>query len=116
VPELAPGLGDQAVFLLIIFRLVQGVGSACLIANSSAILTDAFPPRQRGIALGINTVAALSGSLIGLLLGGFLSAISWRWVFLISVPLGIAGTVWAYISLREQSALMQEPPLSVALA
>ncbi|HLY27067.1 MAG TPA: MFS transporter [Aggregatilineales bacterium] len=103
VPELTPQLGDTAVFELIIFRLVQGVGAACLIANSTAILTDAFPPEERGLALGINMVAALGGSLVGLLLGGFLSAINWRWVFLISVPFGIIGTIWAYISLREQS-------------
>ncbi len=103
VPELTPQLGDTAVFELIMFRLVQGVGAACLIANSTAILTDAFPPRQRGLALGINMVAALGGSLVGLLLGGFLAAISWRWVFLISVPFGIIGTIWAYVSLREQS-------------
>src|SRR5258707_396538 len=102
VPELTPQLGDTAVFELIMFRLVQGLGAACLIANSTAILTDAFPPRQRGLALGINMVAALGGSLVGLLLGGFLAAISWRWVFLISVPFGIIGTIWAYLSLREQ--------------
>ena len=103
VPELTPHLGDTAVFELIIFRLVQGVGSACLIANSTAILTDAFPPDQRGMALGINMVAGLGGSLIGLLLGGFLAVISWRLVFLISVPFGIIGTIWAYVSLRDQS-------------
>ena len=104
VPELAPQLGDTAVGLLILFRLVQAVGSACLIANSSAILTDAFPPRQRGTALGINTVVALSGSLIGLLVGGVLSAINWRLIFLVSVPFGLIGTIWGYVSLREQSA------------
>src|SRR5215475_10631551 len=104
VPELTPGLGDTAVFELILFRLVQGVGAACLIANSTAILTDAFPPRQRGLALGINMVAGLGGSLVGLLLGGFLAAINWRLVFLISVPFGVIGTIWAYLSLRDQSA------------
>src|SRR5947209_2400987 len=104
VPEMTPQLGDQAVLELILFRLVQGIGGACLIANSTAILTDAFPPEERGLALGINMVAALGGSLVGLLLGGFLAAISWRWVFLISVPFGIIGTIWAYLSLREQSA------------
>lgn len=113
VPELTPQLGDAAVSELILFRLVQSVGSACLIANSTAILTDAFPPRQRGIALGINTFAALSGSLIGLMFGGFLSAINWRWVFLISVPFGIAGTIWGYISLREQSARRERAKLDL---
>ena len=103
VPELTPQLGDTAVLELILFRLVQGVGAACLIANSTAILTDAFPPEQRGLALGINMVAGLGGSLVGLLLGGVLAAISWRWVFLVSVPLGILGTIWGYISLRDQS-------------
>src|SRR5260221_10709310 len=98
VPELTPQLGDTAVFELILFRLIQGIGSACLIANSTAILTDAFPTKQRGMALGINMVAALGGSLVGLLLGGFLAAISRCWVFLISVPLGIIGTIWAYLS------------------
>jgi len=104
VPELIPQLGDPAVFALIIFRLVQGVGAACLIANSTAILTDAFPPEQRGVALGINMVAGLGGSLVGLLLGGVLAAISWRWVFLVSVPFGIIGTIWGYVSLHDQSA------------
>ncbi len=102
VPELTPQLGDTAVLELIVFRLVQGVGAACLIANSTAILTDAFPPRERGLALGINMVAALGGSLVGLLLGGFLAAINWRLVFLISVPFGVIGTIWAYLSLRDQ--------------
>ncbi|HVU13530.1 MAG TPA: MFS transporter [Phototrophicaceae bacterium] len=104
VPELFPQLGDTAVLALIIFRLVQGVGSACLIANSTAILTDAFPPERRGLALGINMVAALGGSLVGLLLGGVLAAVSWRLVFLISVPFGVIGTIWAYLSLHDQGA------------
>src|SRR5689334_21447830 len=86
VPELTPQLGDTAVFELILFRLVQGVGAACLIANSTAILTDAFPTKQRGLALGINMVAALGGSLVGLLVGGVLAAINWRLIFLVSVP------------------------------
>ncbi len=103
VPEMFPQLGDTAVLALIIFRLVQGVGAACLIANSTAILTDAFPPDRRGLALGINMVAALGGSLVGLLLGGVLAAISWRLVFLISVPFGVIGTIWAYLSLHDQS-------------
>ncbi len=113
VPELIPGLGDPAVFALIVFRLVQGLGAACLIANSTAILTDAFPPRQRGLALGINMVAALGGSLVGLLVGGFLAAINWRLVFLISVPFGIIGTVWAYLSLRDQGVRRTSSRLDV---
>lgn len=95
--------GNTAALEIIILRLIQGIGGGCLIANSSAIITDAFPTRQRGLALGLNMVAALSGSLIGLLIGGVLATIGWRWVFLVSVPFGIIGTVWAYLSLREQA-------------
>ncbi len=83
------------------FRIVQGIGAALLIANSVAILTDAFPANQRGLALGINNVVGISGVFIGLVLGGFLAAIDWRLVFLISVPFGIFGTIWSRVSLRE---------------
>jgi MFS family permease len=79
----------------------QGVGGAMLFANSSAILTDAFPEDQRGLALGINMVAAIAGSFIGLVLGGVLAPVSWRLVFLVSVPFGLFGTVWAYLKLRD---------------
>jgi len=102
---LAPGSGNTAALELIIFRLVQGVGAAFLFANSTAILTDAFPVRQRGMAMGINQVAALAGSLGGLLLGGVLAAINWRLVFLVSVPFGLFGTVWAYLKLRESATI-----------
>ena len=81
-------------------RVVQGIGAAFLFANSSAILTDAFPAEQRGLALGINMVAAIAGSFIGLVLGGVLAPIDWRLVFLVSVPVGLFGTVWAYYMLR----------------
>jgi MFS family permease len=70
-------------------------------ANSPAILTDAFPPDQRGTAMGINQVAGISGSFVGLILGGVLAAVDWRLVFLVSVPIGIGGTIWSYLSLRE---------------
>ncbi|MGH7610952.1 MAG: MFS transporter [Candidatus Dormibacteria bacterium] len=86
---------------LVLMRVVQGVGGALLVANSAAILTDSFPPHQRGLALGANTVAGISGSFIGLVLGGVLGAIDWRLVFLVSVPVGVAGTVWSYLRLRE---------------
>jgi len=86
---------------LVLMRVVQGVGGAFLIANSAAILTDAFPEHQRGLALGINNVAGISGSFIGLVLGGILGAIDWRLVFLVSVPVGLAGTVWSYLKLRD---------------
>src|SRR5581483_483712 len=82
-------------------RVGQGVGGALLFANSSAILTDAFPQNQRGLALGINSIAAIAGSFIGLVLGGVLAPVSWRLVFAVSVPLGVIATVWSYHSLRE---------------
>jgi MFS family permease len=93
--------GPAAALYLVVMRVVQGVGSAFLIANSAAILTDAFPATQRGLALGINNVAGISGSFIGLVLGGVLGPIDWRLVFLVSVPFGLAGTLWAYFMLRE---------------
>ncbi len=86
---------------LIGFRILQGVGAAFLVANSVAILTDAFPAHQRGLALGINNVVGISGMFIGLVLGGVLAPVDWRLVFLVSVPFGVAGTVWSYRSLRE---------------
>jgi MFS family permease len=94
---------------LIAFRIVQGIGAAFLIANSVAILTDAFPANQRGLALGINNVVGISGMFIGLVLGGVLAPISWRLVFLVSVPTGIAGTIWSYRSLREIGVRTREP-------
>ena len=94
---------------LIGFRIVQGVGAAFLVANSVAILTDAFPANQRGLALGINNVVGISGMFIGLVLGGLLAPISWRLVFLVSVPTGIAGTIWSYRSLREIGVRSREP-------
>jgi MFS family permease len=94
--------GTAAGLYLIIMRVLQGVGGALLFANSSAILTDAFPAHQRGLALGINNVAAIAGSFIGLILGGLLGPIEWRLVFLVSVPFGVFGTVWAYLKLEER--------------
>jgi MFS family permease len=93
--------GAAGALWLIVMRVGQGVGGALLFANSSAILTDAFPEDQRGLALGINGVAAIAGSFVGLVLGGLLGPVMWRLVFLVSVPIGIFGTVWAYHSLRE---------------
>jgi MFS family permease len=88
---------------LIVMRIGQGVGGAMLFATTAAILTDAFPPTQRGVALGINATAAMSGTFIGLALGGILAPASWRLVFLVSVPIGLFGTAWAYYKLRELS-------------
>ncbi|MGH9124732.1 MAG: MFS transporter [Acidimicrobiales bacterium] len=87
---------------LIGMRVIQGVGGAFLIANTAAILTDAFPPNQRGLALGISNVAGIAGTFIGLILGGVLAPINWRLVFLVSVPLGLFGTIWAYKVLQER--------------
>ena len=93
--------GDAGALYLVIMRIFQGIGAAFLVANAAAILTDAFPAHQRGLALGINNVAAISGSFIGLVLGGVLGPINWRLIFLVSVPFGLAGTLWAYFRLRE---------------
>jgi MFS family permease/cytidylate kinase len=95
------GSGPWAALELIGLRVIQGVGGALLMANSVAILTDAFPENERGLALGINGVAALAGSFIGLILGGILSVVNWHLVFLVSVPFGLFGTIWAYVKLRE---------------
>jgi MFS family permease len=93
--------GEAAGWYLIVMRIFQGVGGAMLFANSAAILTDAFPTNQRGMALGLNQVAAIAGSFIGLILGGLLGPVSWRLVFLVSVPFGVGGTIWSYLKLRE---------------
>ncbi len=93
--------GSSAALWLIIWRVVQGIGGAFLFANSAAILTDAFPANQRGTALGMNAIAAIAGSFIGLLLGGVLGPINWHYVFLVSAPIGAFGTVWAYFMLRD---------------
>ncbi len=95
--------GRAGATYLILFRIVQGIGGAFLLANSAAILTDAFPANQRGMALGINNIVGVSGMFVGLILGGVLAPISWRMVFLISVPVGLFGTVWAYLKLHELS-------------
>ncbi|HEX3649309.1 MAG TPA: MFS transporter [Pseudonocardiaceae bacterium] len=93
--------GVTAAIWIIVMRVFQGVGGAFLFANSSAILTDAFPENERGKAMGINGIAAVSGSFIGLILGGVLAPIEWRLVFLVSVPFGLFGTIWAYLKLRD---------------
>lgn len=93
--------GRAGAMYLIIGRIIQGIGAAFLIANSAAILTDAFPTNQRGLALGINNIAGISGSFLGLILGGVLAPINWRLIFLVSVPLGLFGTIWAYLKLQD---------------
>lgn len=93
--------GTPAVMWLIIMRILQGVGGAMLMANSNAIITDAFPVDQRGLALGLNQVAGIAGSFLGLIIGGLLGPIDWRLVFLVSVPVGVFGTIWAYLRLHD---------------
>ena len=93
--------GSAGALWLIVMRIGQGVGGAFLFANSSAILTDAFPEDERGLALGINNVAGIAGSFLGLILGGLLGPIEWRLVFVVSVPVGLFGTVWSYLKLRD---------------
>jgi len=101
--------GRGGALYLVGFRVVQGIGAAFLVANSAAILTDAFPEHQRGLALGINNIAGISGSFIGLVLGGLLAPIDWRLVFLVSVPFGAFGTVWAYLKLEDRGVRHRAP-------
>ncbi len=99
---ITPLTGSAGAIWLIAMRIGQGVGGAMLFANSSAIITDAFPADQRGLGLGINNVAAVAGSFVGLVLGGLLAPVEWRLVFLVSVPVGVLGTLWAYLKLEER--------------
>src|SRR4051795_11458788 len=101
--------GRSGATFLIVFRVVQGIGGACLLANAGAVITHAFPANQRGMALGINNIVGVSGVFIGLVLGGILAPIDWRLVFLISVPVGIFGTIWSYRVLRELSTPRRAP-------
>jgi MFS family permease len=99
-----PFKGPAGALWLIGWRILQAVGGAMLMANSPAILTDAFPYNQRGMAMGVNQIAGISGQFIGLILGGVLAAVDWRLVFLVSVPIGVGGAIWSYLSLREVGA------------
>ncbi len=109
-----PWTGATGAWALVGFRLIQAVGAAFLFANSAALLTDAFPPNERGKAMGVNQVAFIGGSIVGLVMGGILAGIpdlhfgafvlpTWRLIFLVSVPVGVIGTIWAYARLREIS-------------
>jgi MFS family permease len=101
---LVPFGGAGGAIWLIAFRIAQGIGGAMIMANSTAIITDAFPARQRGTALGVNQVAGLAGSFIGLVLGGVLSAWNWRAIFWVSVIVGAIGTFWAFKNLQETAS------------
>jgi MFS family permease len=102
--SLDPLTGGPGALWLIIGRMIQAVGGSMLMANSAAILTDAFPANKRGMALGVNQIAGISGQFVGLLLGGLLAAWDWRAVFWVNVPIGLFGTIWSYKKLREISA------------
>ena len=102
--SLDPFRAGAGALWLILWRIVQAFGGSMLTANSAAILTDAFPSRQRGMALGINQITALAGQFLGLLAGGLLAAVDWRAVFWVSVPISVTGTIWSYLSLRETAA------------
>jgi MFS family permease len=99
--------GTGAALWIIVMRIGQGVGGALLFANSSAILTDAWPEEERGKAQGINGIALVTGSFLGLILGGVLAPVEWRLVFLVSVPFGIFGTLWAYLKLEDNGMRQQ---------
>ncbi|MFC1403877.1 MULTISPECIES: MFS transporter [Streptacidiphilus] len=102
--SLDPMHGAGGALWLIGFRILQAVGGAMLMANSAAILTDAFPTEQRGMALGVNQIAGLAGQFLGLVAGGLLATVDWRAIFWVNVPIGVVGTVWSYRSLREIGA------------
>lgn len=106
-------LGTAGALSIIILRIVQALGGSFLVANSAAMLTDAFPHNERGMALGINGVAYAGGSAIGLLLGGILAAIDWHLIFLISVPVGVIGAIWSYYALHELATIKSGRKLDI---
>jgi MFS family permease len=102
--SLDPLTAGGGALWLILWRVVQAVGGSMLFANSTAILTDAFPANRRGFALGLNQVAAIAGTFLGLIVGGILASVDWHLVFIVSVPFGIIGTIWSYVSLHEEGS------------
>lgn len=107
---LTPSTGGAGALELILFRVVQGVGGAMLSATSIAILTDAFPAKERGLAFAINQMAFIGGSVVGVVLGGILTNFNWRLVFLVSVPIGFGGAIWSHYKLRETGVHKMQPP------
>jgi MFS family permease len=110
---LTPNTGTLGATELILFRIIQAVGAAFLFSNSAAIITDAFPAHERGKALGINQIAILAGAFIGLVVGGTLATIDWRLVFLVSVPVGVFGTIWSYWKLKELGTISKGEKVDV---
>lgn len=110
---LTPSKGDTGALELIFFRMIQAIGGSFLFANSAAIITDSFPVSERGKAMGINQIAALAGSLVGLILGGILAAINWRYVFLVSVPVGLFGTIWSLLKLKDHSIRHKDQKIDI---
>ncbi len=106
-------IGPTEAIIMIIMRLIEGIGAGLLFANSTAIITDAFPHTERGKAMGINMIAGSGGSLIGLIVGGILASIDWHLVFLVSVPVSIIGTVWAYLALHEIAIIKKDQHLDI---
>jgi len=111
--SITPNQGDAGAIEIVVFRIVQGIGGAFLFANSAAIITDAFPSNERGKALGINQISFLAGSIIGLVIGGILAIYDWRLVFLVSVPVGVIGTVWSYLKLKEHGTIRKNQKLDI---
>ena len=110
---LTPSTGDAGAIEIIAFRILQAIGSALFMANNAAILTDAFPVNERGKALGMNMAALTAGQFIGLLLGGVLAIFDWRYVFLVSVPFGIIGTIWSTLKLKEISQKAEKAKIDI---
>jgi EmrB/QacA subfamily drug resistance transporter len=104
---------SQNVLELIVFRLFQGLGGAFLFANSAAIITDAFEQKERGKALGINQISFLTGQFIGLILGGVIAPFGWSYIFWVTVPFGIIGTIWAHINLKEQGIIKRDQKIDL---
>jgi MFS family permease len=107
--SLVPEWGGASICIMIGLRVLQGVGAGFLFSNSTAIITDAFPVNQRGMAMGINQIFGTGGTIIGIVAGGLLSVINWRLVFWVAVPFGIAGTLWAYFKLHELNTPDRSP-------